>query len=60
MGAVDETMLSSPSHTDLNPKLSHNGQGTNCTAQPTADGMLTLSMKKAKRLIDRPIETMEL
>jgi len=60
MGAVNNTMLLLPSYTDLNPILSHNGQGTNCTAQPTADGILTLSMKKAKRLIDRPIETTEL
>lgn len=51
-GAVVDTMLSAPSHTDLNPRLSHNGQGTNCTAQPTVDGMLLLSVKKAKRLFD--------
>lgn len=45
-------MLSAPSHTDLNPRLSHNGHGTNCTAQPTVDGMLLPSVKKAKRLFD--------
>ncbi len=60
MGAVVDTMLSTPSYTDLNLKLSHIRHGTNCTAQPTVDGILTLSMKKAKRLIDRPIETTEL
>jgi hypothetical protein len=45
-------MLSAPSHTDLNPRLSHNGHGTNCTAQPTVAGMLLPSVKKAKRLFD--------
>ena len=34
---------------DLNQKLSHIWHGTSCTAQPTADGMLLLSVQKAKR-----------
>jgi len=34
---------------DLNQRLSHIWQGTNCTAQPTVDGMLLLSVQKAKR-----------
>ncbi|WP_294875805.1 MULTISPECIES: hypothetical protein [unclassified Sulfurospirillum] len=53
-------MHSSPSHIDLNPKLSHIGQGTNCTAQPTVDNVLSHEREKAKRRNDRPIETMEL
>ena len=52
VGAVVDTMLSTPSYTDLNLKLSHIRQGTSCTAQPTVDGILKLSMKKAKRLFD--------
>jgi len=34
---------------DLNQRLSHIWYGTSCTAQPTADGMLLLSVQKAKR-----------
>jgi len=53
---VDDTMHSSPSHIDLNPKLSHIGQGTNCTAQPTVDNVLSHEREKgeeAKRPTDR-------
>jgi hypothetical protein len=49
-------MLSSPSHIDLNPKLSHIRQGTNCTAQPTVDNVLSHEREKgeeAKRPTDR-------
>ena len=45
---------------DLNQRLSHIWQGTSCTAQPTADGMLLLSVQKAKRRNRPTIETMEL
>ncbi len=45
---------------DLNQKLSHIWHGTSCTAQPTADGMLLLSVQKAKRRNRPTIETMEL
>ena len=49
-------MHSSPSHIDLNPKLSPIGQGTNCTAQPTVDNVLSHKREKgeeAKRPTDR-------
>ena len=44
VGAVVDTMLSTPSYTVLNSKLSQIEHGTNCTAQPTVDSILKLSM----------------
>ncbi|OHD96741.1 MAG: hypothetical protein A3E21_09535 [Sulfurimonas sp. RIFCSPHIGHO2_12_FULL_36_9] len=46
-GAVVDTMLSTPSNIDLNLTQPRLRQGTNCTAQPTVDDILKLSMEKA-------------